>query len=148
MGIELLLQYKLLFITGALLLDIDWSLLIGQCMQESSGNPDAMGALGEVGLAQIFVSTAQDRVPRITEEILKDPGVNIYVQISHLLWIKNYFYMRGIPFDFKYILCAYNGGAKRIGDIILEDGFIYEDLPEATRKYAELVYKRAELFLQ
>jgi soluble lytic murein transglycosylase-like protein len=51
---------------------------------ESSGNPDASGAAGEVGLMQVMPSTAQGVDPSVTPAALWDPVTNIDIGVHYL----------------------------------------------------------------
>lgn len=63
---------------------IDPSVILSIIYVESSGNPDARGAAGEVGLMQVMPATARMVRPGVTPDELRDPATNIDVGADYL----------------------------------------------------------------
>lgn len=112
---------------------MDPAFLMAVIFQESSFNPDAMGAAGEVGLMQIKPSTARWMVlreggsaPREAQiaEMLKDPAVNIRYGSAYLAHLREKFDRRQ-----HHYISAYNMGPKNVMDRLKEgiEPRIYSD---------------------
>ena len=145
MSIEFVLTLKPIFVGFASILGISWTVLAGQVMTESSGDPNATGGIGEIGLAQIILETAQDRVPSLTEEELYKPEVNVIVQGMYLIWLRRYLYVFHNCDDWRMVFAAYNHGIGKIKRI-LDSGGTYDDVPPVVQGYVDKVYKLAEMF--
>lgn len=84
-------------------------LLTGIVMTESGGDPEARGAAGEIGLAQILPATANGL--GVPLSALNDPIVNLQAAAALLReHARRWGWER-----LDWILSAYNGGIKRLG---------------------------------
>ncbi len=84
---------------------LDPSLLLAIMHVESSGDPAARGAAGEVGLMQVMPATAQQVRPGITPAELADPEINLDVGAAYLAA-----QLRRYGGDLWQAVSAYNAG--------------------------------------
>jgi len=145
MSKEFVLTLKPIFVGFADILGIDWTVLAGQVMTESGGDPNATGGIGEIGLAQIILSTAQDRMPSITKEKLYKPEVNVIMQGLYLAWLRRYLKEFKNCDDWRMVFASYNYGIGHIKNL-LDSGGTYDDVPPVVQGYVEKVYRLAEMF--
>jgi len=145
MGKELILALKPTLVGFANILEVDWTLLAGQIMVESSGNPQAKGGMGEIGLAQLFLTTAQDRIPKLTKDQLYKPEVNVIAQGMYLVWLQYYLRNCCECDDYNFVLAAYNHGIGNVKRLLQAKG-TFNDLPFNVQGYVDKVYKFAEQF--
>jgi len=144
-GVELLISMQPVFALYAPELGVDWTILAGQCMTESSGIPDVIGLAGEIGLAQIKLSTAKDMDENITEKEMFIPERNVEIQTKYLKWLKKYLYDEcDIVDDFKWVLAAYNWGIGNVARL-LKQNKSWGDVPKNVRDYVSRIYRYAEL---
>lgn len=103
-------------------------LLMAIIEQESGGNPDAVGAAGEIGLMQIYPKYHSDRMEELGVYSLYAPKSNILVGADYLAEL---FQKYG---DVYTVLQVYNG---------TEDAVEKAEKGEHT-EYARKIVKRAE----
>ena len=145
MSKEFVLTLKPIFIGFSDILGIDWTVLAGQVMTESGGDPNATGGVGEIGLAQIMLTTAQDRMPSITKEELYKPEVNVIMQGLYLAWLRRYLKEFKNCDDWRMVFAAYNHGVGNVKYILDANG-TYDDIPFIVKGYVEKVYRLADMF--
>ena len=104
--------------------EIDKHLVLSVIYQESRCKPDAVGAVGELGLMQISARWHYDRMVRLDSRNLLDPESNIKVG-SDLLNSLN------VTSDPHKALAIYNGGYT---------------FPESSKKYASAVIQRYQQY--
>lgn len=124
-------------------LGVDWTLLSGQVDAESDWNPAAVGAVREIGLAQIKLTTVQDFHQAWTEDDLRDPVRNVIAQYEYLNWLKEWLYRAFLCTDYRFVLAAYNWGPGNVRKH-LNERRPFEELPDKVRGYVLKVYERAE----
>lgn len=84
---------------------VDPAVILSVIQVESSGNPAATGAAGEIGLMQVMPATAQLVRPGITPAELRDPATNVDVGARYLAdQLARY------GGDLERALSAYNAG--------------------------------------
>ena len=84
-------------------------LLMALIEEESGGNPDAVGAAGEIGLMQVYPKYHLERMERLGMRYLFDPRENVFVAADYLAEL---FAEYG---DAGTVLMAYNGTKDAAG---------------------------------
>lgn len=102
---------------------IEPAIIAALIQRESSGNPNAVGADGEVGLMQVLPSTGE-WICGAGEQSLRDPEINIRCGTKYLGYTMLTFQ------SVTGMLAAYNAGPSRIG--ITAAGVT---MPTATARY-------------
>ena len=145
MGIEVILLYQTLLESLAKDLNCEWELLAGQLMQESSGNPDAIGDDGHAwGLGQIWEVTMKNHrfADEWEPEDLLDADKNLQVYAAEMRrlgkWLKRY-----DVDDVRWVLASYNWGAGNVKKH-LEAGKSWDEVPEQVKWYVELCVEKGE----
>lgn len=148
-GVETILSYRAVIEELAKKVDCDWTLLAGQLMQESSGDSAAVGAAGELGLAQMKLSTAHDYwlFRLFTRDDLLRPDVNLAVWMTHMVRLRFWLLRLRPQFDVWLLLAAYNWGMGNLG-AHLADGGTYDTLPDVVKLYVEKCEEKAGLFCE
>lgn len=138
MGIEVILAVQPHLACLSVTLDCDWTLLAGQLMRESSGDPAAIGDEGMAyGLCQIHLPTAYqhpDLQMTPPGEFLK-PEVNMRAYILEMIRLWNWLGKYGIS-DVRILLACWNWGQGRMKKH-LDAGGKFENLPDVVREYVE-----------
>lgn len=108
---------------------IDSALIAAIISKESSGHYSARGAVGEYGLMQIRLTTAQMFGFRDDADLLLNPSVNIGYGTQYLHWQKERFMDRSDPVS--WAVSGYNAGTPQI-----EGGsFRNQDYVDSVIKY-------------
>lgn len=138
MGIEAILAVQSHLVCLAATLGCEWTLLAGQLMRESSGDPNAIGDGGlAYGLCQIHLLTAYAHpdLQCMPPARFLEPGVNMQAYILEMsrlwVWLGRY----GIS-DARLLLACWNWGQGRMKKH-LDAGGGYDDLPDVVREYVE-----------
>ena len=130
--------------------DVDPFLVYAVIHTESRFREDAVSPAGAIGLMQVTPDTGQFiseqlKLSSFTEELLKDPELNIRMGTWYLSYLKESF-----P-RVETLLAAYNAGPNRVRtwleDEDVSDGEILTDIPfEETRNYVERVLQREKIY--
>jgi len=104
------------------------TLMSGWIMQESGGNPGAIGKDGEIGLLQIMPRTAAQY--GITPEQLRDPRINLQTAQRYLSDL-----LRKYRGSMYLALAAYNDGPGNVDKWLRGE----RELPASTRRYVSNV---------
>jgi|TARA_R110002012_G_C11185535_1_gene557676 soluble lytic murein transglycosylase-like protein len=104
--------------------NIDKEIVLSVVYQESRCNTNAIGAVGELGMMQIFPRWHMDRIQRLEVENLLDPYSNLIVGVDLLAEL-------GADKNPYKALAMYNGGYTP---------------PESSKKYASNVVYRANQY--
>ena len=130
--------------------DVDPFLVYAVIHTESRFREDAVSPAGAIGLMQVTPDTGQFiseqlKLPSFTEEMLKDPDLNIRMGTWYLSYLKESF-----P-RVETLLAAYNAGPNRVRTWLLDeeisDGDILLNIPFAeTRDYVERVLQREKIY--
>ena len=138
MGIEAILAVQSHLVCLAETLGCDWTLLAGQLMRESSGDPRAIGDGGMTyGLCQIHLPTAYQHpdLQMTPPGELLEPGTNMQAYILEMIRLWNWLGRYGIS-DVRVLLACWNWGPGRMKKH-LDGGGRFEDLPDVVREYVE-----------
>ena len=76
--------------------------------QESSGNPNAVGVYGDIGLMQVIPKWHRDRMQRLGVTDLYDPYSNILVGTDYLMELAEEYE------DLATVLMIYNGSSNAV----------------------------------
>lgn len=85
----------------------------GMIYQESSGDPSAVGGVGEKGLMQLTRGAVLDANTRHQFDDMFDPEANIETGCAYLRWIESYLDTENITLNhpkFQAIIMCYNAG--------------------------------------
>lgn len=98
--------------------ELDPLFLMAVILNESSFHPERSGAMGEVGLMQIFPKNAEwiakkYQLDYLGEETLKDPSGNIKIGAAMLDQLR-----RSFDSDGQLYLSAYNIGARKVRKMV------------------------------
>lgn len=88
---------------------IDQRVALAQIQKESGFNPNAIGADGERGLAQILPSTWPDISQGVPFSQAFDPDYNLTAWGNYMQWLLNRY-----GWDYSKALMAYNGGPGNV----------------------------------
>ena len=88
---------------------IDPAIAVAQIQRESGFNPNAVGADGERGLAQILPSTWPSISNGISWELAFDVDYNLTAWGNYMQWLLNRY-----GWDYSKALMAYNGGPGNV----------------------------------
>jgi len=102
-------KYEPLINAAASKYQVDPALLKAVITQESNGNPNAVGGVGEIGLTQIRPSTARDLMPGITRKDLFNPETNINASAAYLRKLTDTF-----GNDYDKVISSYNAGQGNV----------------------------------
>jgi membrane-bound lytic murein transglycosylase MltF len=150
MSAKTILEYREVLKRVANAIDCDWEILAGQLMQESSGDPDAVGDAGQAwGLGQIHMVTMYNHefAQGWKNVDLLDPEKNLRVYEAEMLrlsrWLKNKY---DIESDLcKWCLVAWNWGCGHVMHH-LDAGKGWDELPVRVKDYWDLCNKRGRQF--
>lgn len=160
MGTETILEYRERLDDLANYLGCEWTLLAGQLMQESSGDPVAIGDDGKAyGLSQIHRATLDNHHSDWAMEDLLDPNKHMDVYVAEMKrlfdWLDENYTIATYP-PVWAVLAAWNWGAGNLRDFLT--AFKPDDLmetrwqdaekalPENIRMYIDLCEQKANLF--
>ena len=104
--------------------DVDKHLILSVVYQESRCKPNAVGAVGELGLMQVSPRWHHDRMVRLDARNLFDPESNVKVGTDLLSSLN-------VMSDPHTALAIYNGGYT---------------FPESSKKYASAVIQRYQQY--
>lgn len=101
----------------ALRAGIDPNLAFEIVRLESRFNPNAVSAVGAIGLAQVMPRTAVLYDSTVTREGLFDPATNLRIGFRFFRDL-----LERYDYDLRLALLAYNRGPQRVGDIMARGG--------------------------
>ncbi|MEZ4709856.1 MAG: transglycosylase SLT domain-containing protein [Caldilineaceae bacterium] len=136
------MTYEQLFRSIAQQYNLDWRMLAAQAYVESSFNPLALGAKGDLGLMQVLPSTWKEWAPRVDVVDPFDSYSNVLVAAVYLDYLRTTFTAQGYA-DPEWMLIAYNWGPNQVRNF-LNGGGELENLDESLQKYARDVLRIAE----
>lgn len=113
-GLELIANMKGTLDVLARYCLVDKTILAGQIRRESAWDPRALGQDGEIGLAQIKLSTARDLFPNWVESDLYNPYQNVLCQAAYLRWILDTLSNLAEYSSVRWALAAYNWGVGNV----------------------------------
>lgn len=114
--------------------DVEPAIIAALIDVESAGDPDAIGAAGEVGLMQILPSTGQ-WICGLPADRLKDPYTNVMCGTQYLRYCLDQ--LKG---NVAASLCAYNAGPRNVWVDESREGKIVA--PSASKSYSIRVMER------
>ena len=122
---------------SSLLYEVDPLLIEAVMKRESNLNPNAVSGKGAVGLMQIMPKTAREiadilEIPNYSEDMLKDPQVNIMFGAYYLARLLSYYNGNLI-----LTLAAYNAGMGNV------DKWIGKD-PKAAKKISRIPFRETQ----
>ncbi|MCB0083965.1 MAG: transglycosylase SLT domain-containing protein [Caldilineaceae bacterium] len=136
------MTYEQLFRSIAQQYNLDWRMLAAQAYVESSFNPLALGAKGDLGLMQVLPSTWKEWAPRVNVADPFDSYSNVLVAAVYLDYLRTTFAAQGYT-DPEWMLIAYNWGPNQVRNF-LNGGGELENLDESLQQYARDVLRIAE----
>lgn len=129
---------------------VDPFLVYGIIHTESRFREDAVSPAGAMGLMQVTPETGEFIADRMgmgtfTEDMLKDPEINIRMGIYYLSYLEENFSR------IETRLAAYNAGPNRVAawlkDESISDGEVLQNIPfEETKNYVERVLQREKIY--
>ncbi len=125
---------------------VDPYLVCAMIKAESSFRPGAVSGDGAVGLMQLMPSTAQEVADKLgvedfTEDMLKDPEVNIRFGCYHLSYLIDYF-----DGNQDYAIAAYNAGMGNVREWVKTDPSLKEIPYPETENYLKKVKAYYEIY--
>ena len=129
-----LIRYREHIERAAKLYGLEPRLLYSVLQHESNGNPNAESKAGALGLGQIMPATARDYGVKNPMDLF-NPKINIYTTSEILAYLTETFG------DTEHVLAAYNGGKKRVEDVLASATHVdwKKLLPSETRNYIPAV---------
>lgn len=149
MGTETIFKYKDKLQALALYLGCDWTVLAGQLMQESSGDPSAIGDNGlAYGLSQIHRATLDNHHPDWAMESMLDEEKHMEVYEAEMKRIFDWLKKIGLEAEAWMVVACWNWGVGNFKKWAAKKGnIVYKHmLPGNINFYVRQCYKRAELF--
>jgi len=130
------MRWATLIWTHALTHNVEPALIASVVAAESSGNPEAQGAAGEVGLMQVLPSTAKGECGLQTQELF-EPQKNIACGVAYLKRMLDLYTDPSVrPIYAAFGLAAYNAGPARV---FFDLTFMDWSVPQSTREYVARV---------
>ena len=146
------LEYEEIILKNAAEYGVDPNLICGVIATESRFDADAKSEKGAMGLMQIMPETGEWIAGKIgigdfSEEMLKDPGVNIEMGVWYLQYLAQKF-----DREPDTVIAAYNAGHGNVEKWLQDkqysaDGRTLSEIPfEETRNYVKKVNMAYEIY--
>ena len=134
------MTYAQMFQAVGLRYDLDWRMLAAQAFVESSFEPNALGASGDMGLMQVLPDTWAAWAPVVNVDNPFDSYSNVLVAAAYLDSLRTELSALGYS-DARWMLAAYNGGPT-IAQTAAQSGD-WSALDPVVQRYAEDVLRVA-----
>ncbi len=134
------MTYAQMFQAVGLRYDLDWRMLAAQAFVESSFEPNALGASGDMGLMQVLPDTWAAWAPVVNVDNPFDSYSNVLVAAAYLDSLRTELSTLGYS-EARWMLAAYNGGPA-IAQTAAQSGD-WSALNPVVQRYAEDVLRVA-----